>query len=158
MLRPCMPVTAPSGKRTPAGAYRRRTPQIQAAGCRARPLQLSPSGLSRGPILPRHRASPERSGVRLGHGLPGREPGNDSLKCRDDSLECGARCVRQGRTRRWLRPLDITRMYAEVATATTEMHTQGENMHHPHLALLLEAFRVHEQHTTESSPAQPDDT
>src|SRR3546814_5980782 len=78
MLRPCMPVTAPSGKRTPDGAYRRRTPQIQAAGCRARPLQLSPSGLSRGPILPRHRASPERSGVRLGHGLPGREPGNDS--------------------------------------------------------------------------------
>src|SRR3546814_10431112 len=68
------------------------------------------------------------------------EPGNDSLKCRDDSLECGARCVRQGRTRRWLRPLDGTRMSAEGATATREMATRGETMRTAILALILAAF------------------
>src|SRR3546814_5077121 len=88
----------------------------------------------------RRRASAGRAGVRLVHGLPGRDPGNDSLKCRDDSLECGARCVRQGRTRRWLRPLDGTRMSAEVATATREMATRGETMRTAILALILAAF------------------
>src|SRR3546814_10541881 len=97
----------------------------------------------------RRRASAGRAGVRLVHGLPGRDPGNDSLKCRDDSLECGARCVRQGRTRRWLRPLDGTRMSAEGATATREMATRGETMRTAILALILAAFGRSEEHTSE---------
>src|SRR3546814_5250564 len=55
--------------RRKAGAYDSHRPWQ--SHDRRHQLLSSPSGSSRGPIVPQHRASPERSEARCGHGLPG---------------------------------------------------------------------------------------